>query len=496
MRHNTKETKGNQQKVRLIVTIPYYIIMLSGIKTGKKKKKKSSKRKDPPPSADAADEVPPHNSGGGGGVIVDEPSSRKTTTTTTTTKAASSSKSNNNALIAQMLRQQMEDGQAPERSSSSSEVVVILPSHHNPAVAAAVAAAAAANKKDPSELTVQEMLAQEMSGSGSGRGGNMKMSQSELEARNVLRLDKRRKLKKNEDSDEEEERYARHVLGRQGKDSSKEKVQANAVRRLQHRQLAQHDRQDRIISKCWWWIESPSFASHLLISCGQSVALMATPANRSLYTLSEKTIKHFYMVPIPHAESLVNCDDENNTVWNEIRQYQSSLSNMFHNKDDKKYKLLYYETVLPTSSSSSSQSSFWQTRLEAVAVPQKVWNEAPFYFKSALEAVAQDWGTHQKLMKTTSQKPLTRTVPKNFSYFYVEYDSDNRSGFVQMIENSGNQQFQSDFGIDTVAGMMEMDPVRFKRKQKTNVAAEKRAVQDFQMKFRPYDWTTTTNATT
>lgn len=311
----------------------------------------------------------------------------------------------------------------------------------------------AASKKEE-DWTVRELAAHERS---------QNMSLAEQEARNVMRMNKKRKIKErtlqNEDSDDEIERHLQHAQVDTTSDM--------AMKRSTHRQIAIHDKQERIMSKCWWWLESPSFDRRRLVAIGNFVSLVLAPPNLSLFPGEQ-----FYLVPLQHAESLVSCDEN---VWTEIRRFQSSLNALFQQQGK---GVLYLETVLPT-------SSFWQTKLEVVPVPQRQWSEASLYFKSSLSEMAQEHGTHQKLMHTSATKPLTRTIPaKNFSYFYMEYDVN--AGFVQLIEETN---FPKDFGLDTVAGMLGMDPVRFRRKQSSSDEEEKQYVSRFTQLWKEHDWT-------
>ena len=145
-------------------------------------------------------------------------------------------------------------------------------------------------------------------------------------------------------------------------------------------------------------------------------------------------------------------------------------------KEDK--AVLFCETVLPSS------ASFWQTKMEVLIVPKTIGQDAPLFFKTSLAEQAEEWGTHQKLM-TTDGKGLRRTVPKTFPYFYLEYGS-NSSGYAQIIESS---RFPRDFAVDTVGGMMHMDPMRFRRRQKTNESEERKLIRSFLDKWKPFDWT-------
>ena len=122
--------------------------------------------------------------------------------------------------------------------------------------------------------------------------------------------------------------------------------------------------------------------------------------------------------------------------------------------------VLFVETVLPS-------KGLWQTRMEAIPVPKRAAQDAPLYFKSALTEQAQEWGTHTKLL-STRDKGLRRTIPKKFPYFFVEWAPG--EGYAQIIETS---DFPKDFGADTIAGMMQMDPLRFRARKKTSKEEER-----------------------
>jgi len=298
-------------------------------------------------------------------------------------------------------------------------------------------------------------------------------SLADEEMRNVMRLSKRQRQAKKymnaSDSDEEEANLARTAIP-----AAQDPVKS--AQRLQHRQVAMHDKQEKIISKCWWWLESASFSRHRLLALGDHVSLVMAPFNLSL-----TPGHHFYIVPISHAESLTAVEDDR--VWQEIQQFQSALRNLYQTQGQ---GLLFTETVLPSS------SSFWQTKLEAIPVPLDQWHDSPLFFKSALAEQAQEWGTHQKLMYTTATKGLRQTIPKKFSYFYLEY-SNNGNGFAQIIESPSSSSsvrvFPKDFAVDTIAGMLKLDPIRFRRKERSNDAAEKHAIHEFLEKWKPFDWT-------
>ena len=59
-------------------------------------------------------------------------------------------------------------------------------------------------------------------------------------------------------------------------------------------------------------------------------------------------------------------------------------------------------------------------------------------------------------------------------------------GYAQIIESS---DFPRDFGLDTLAGMMEVDPIRFHRKAKFPKGLEAKLVAEFSAKWKSVDWT-------
>jgi len=330
-------------------------------------------------------------------------------------------------------------------------------------------------------MTVQELLLREKTS----------RHPEEAEARNVLRRGKhkRGRFKEAADSDEEEERQlanmglSKSTASKTSSASSKQQQQQSSQRA---RQIARHDRMEQITAQCWWWLESgPRFDRRTLLALGNHVSLVLAPEGLSVGGHG----RHFYLVPIPHTPSLTACDDPQ--VWHELRRFQASLRQL---AAARRQGVLFYETVLPTNSS----STFWQTRLECVLVPRNVAADAPLYFSTALTEQAEEWGTHQKLMKTGGGKDLRGTIPQGFSYFYVEFgnNDDNNTaaghppGFVQMIETKG--AFPKDFGADTILGMMHMDPLRFRSKpaaSSKNKEEERRVILQFLEEWKKYDWT-------
>ena len=298
-------------------------------------------------------------------------------------------------------------------------------------------------------------------------------SMDEVYARNIARLGSRyqgaeHKIKAGASAGADEEDYIDTQLYNSRESRLTKFANAN---RVKSQQLAAFDRQSSVTAKSWWWMESSRFQKDMVIALGNHVTLSMAPSNLSL-TVGE----HFYLVPIQHADSFVSCDDQ---VWEEVRRFQKSLRDVFAVQ---KKHLLFFETVLPR------QKGLWQTRLEAVVLPKNNYLDAPLYFQSTLMEQAEEWGTHShKIIKLSHNKPLRNAIPKNFSYFFVEY-GEFQEGYAQMIETD---RFPRDFGIDTVAGILQVDPVRMRRKmgKQQQRDEERKAVKQFCREFQPHDWT-------
>lgn len=222
------------------------------------------------------------------------------------------------------------------------------------------------------------------------------------------------------------------------------------------------DKLATITQRCWWWIESSMFKRHMLLSLGNQVSLVLAPENVSLAK------GHCYIVPIKHTESIVSCEEE---VFSEVLRFQSSLRAM-HSAEGK--GVLFVETVMPN-------NVFWQTKIEAIPISKNIQNDAPMYFKSAFDEQAEDFGTHTKVIHTKG-KGLRRSIPKKFPYIHVEWDD---GGFAQIIESSA---FNKDFALDTIAGMMGRNSLRFDRKR-TVPDDGRSSVLAFCARYKKYDWT-------
>lgn len=334
------------------------------------------------------------------------------------------------------------------------------------------------------EMTISEMLQQERE-----QTANM----DEIYARNIAKMGKSYKkydnMQQNSRSKTDEDDYLQTstlLSDRLYRNAPVNSTAPSIVEaKEKSRALAHFSAFEKWKAKSWWWMESPSFDNKYLIALGDKVSLVLVP---SKYALVEG---HCYIVPLSYSESFVNVDEE---IWSEVKKFQRSLSQMYNSR---KKKLIFLETA------SQGGASGLQCKMEVIPVPARTEEDAPFYFKSSLGEVAQEWGTHQKPIVLNSQKTLRNAVPKGFPYFYCGW-SDGNEGYVQLIEgeddglggtgesSSGRNKYR-DFGLDTVAGMMGLDPYRMRKKGgrggREDFDAEKREILRFCEQWKGVDWT-------
>jgi hypothetical protein len=228
------------------------------------------------------------------------------------------------------------------------------------------------------------------------------------------------------------------------------------------RQISKVRKENTIARRCFWWMESNSFEKHRLIALGNYVSLVMVPSHLALVP------DHCWLVPIQHSESFVACENE---VWDEVARFKASLQNMFE-KEGK--NVFYMETVLQS-------KGFWQTRMDVVPIPKDTEQDPEMAFKFAMEEQAEEWGTHTKVL-STREKGVRYTVPKGFPYFNVEW---NGGGYAQIIES---EKFPKDFGLDIIAGLLELDPMKFNRKPKAT-DQDRGSIMNFVNRWNSFDWT-------
>ncbi|ETW00092.1 hypothetical protein H310_07517 [Aphanomyces invadans] len=226
---------------------------------------------------------------------------------------------------------------------------------------------------------------------------------------------------------------------------------------------------DKAMQKCRYCLKSDGFKAHLVVSMAPN-AYLALPAASTIVDLQ------CIIVPVEHIASMSAADE---AVDADVRQFKAALVSMAASQH---MSMLFLERTFDAGRKK-------HTVIECVPVPTDVGMDAPMFFKQAMLECDEEWSTHKKILDSTG-KGIKRTVPSNFAYFHVEWAGQNEAtgGYAHIIEDTA--QFPVDFGLDTIAGMLDVDPPRYGRYH-PSLAAESGRVKSFQAVWQPYDWTQT-----
>lgn len=211
---------------------------------------------------------------------------------------------------------------------------------------------------------------------------------------------------------------------------------------------------------------------HLMLSLGNETYLQLAPT-----PISEG---HCQIIPLKHCWSATEADEG---VQREIALFKDALRSM-HRKEGR--GMVFLETVIGT-----GRKERYHTRIECVPLPQEEAADSSIHFRKAIEDKAEEWSTHNKIIKTTG-KTIQRSIPANFPYFHVEWTSPlcKEGGFAHVIEDESKFSRNSDFGTDVLLGMLGLNPRMFNRKKKRQSRqAQGIAVKNFLESWKIFDWT-------
>ncbi|KAK5969035.1 CWF19 protein 2 [Trichostrongylus colubriformis] len=93
-----------------------------------------------------------------------------------------------------------------------------------------------------------------------------------------------------------------------------------------------------------------------------------------------------------------------------------------------------------------------------------------------------EYADNKKLIEI---KDLRRQIPKNFSYFAVDFGLNN--GYAHVIEHT--ESFPSSFAHEIIAGMMDLPANKWRTRKPQSFKEVKDKCDAMKAAWEPYDWT-------
>ncbi|KAJ1350457.1 hypothetical protein KIN20_006250 [Parelaphostrongylus tenuis] len=229
----------------------------------------------------------------------------------------------------------------------------------------------------------------------------------------------------------------------------------NQIRK--NHQLLEHSLND-----CVRCLTSAKIAKHAVVAVGIHTYLAVVEWDG----LDEQ---HCLIVPTEHACSSIQLDEN---VWDEMRIWRKGLVAMWREIGD---DCLFLEM-------SRNVAHGAHLVIECVPVPVEIGETAPIYFKKAIMECEEVYADNKKLIEI---KDLRRQIPRNFSYFAVDFGLKN--GYAHVIENV--QSFPSSFAHEIIAGMLDLPPNKWRKKTMQSYSELKAKCDAMKASWEPYDWT-------
>ncbi|EGF78833.1 hypothetical protein BATDEDRAFT_35507 [Batrachochytrium dendrobatidis JAM81] len=179
---------------------------------------------------------------------------------------------------------------------------------------------------------------------------------------------------------------------------------------------------------------------------------------------------HCLIVPVQHSLTTLELEDN---AWNEIRNFQKSLLRMASANNQ---GVIFMEQVI-------NFKSHKHTVIECIPVPMNLFEDAPAYYKEAINNVEEEWSQHKKLIVT--DRGFRRSMVPNLPYFHVWFDPNR--GFGHVIENS--EEWLPWFGREVIASVLDLPTYTWRKPKRANERDNAQRLDQFRTQWKEYDWT-------
>lgn len=179
-----------------------------------------------------------------------------------------------------------------------------------------------------------------------------------------------------------------------------------------------------------------------------------------------------------HIASTTQADE---TCLKEILQLQKKLCLMF---DEQNLTCIFIETYFKRSHRKHFQ-------IECLPIKKRLLPDARMYFKKAILECEGEWSMNKKLIDA-KDKPITSSIPKGLSYFWVTFGSTNDS-FGHVIEEE--KYFPKHFGYEVIAGLLDIDRFKYTKPRMESFDEQSTRVSNFKINWKKHNLTDDTSLT-
>ncbi|KAK0545888.1 Pre-mRNA-splicing factor cwf19 [Tilletia horrida] len=257
------------------------------------------------------------------------------------------------------------------------------------------------------------------------------------------------------------------------------------------RQFAIQDfaRTKRALDSCeYCWQEEGARPPRATVICSGTRTFLALPRGESLVE------GHCYIVPMQHYISSLEADDD---CWEEIKNFMKCLMQM---AAARKQGIIFCETVI-------SIHAQRHTYIEAIPVPQDLFQQIPAVFKQSILTSEEEWSQNRKIIEF-KDRGFRRTMVPKLPYFMVQWDYKGFQGYGKVIEgvesNAGGKggdefaleetgtsggEFPRYFAAEIVGTLLDLEPRRWRNPRRVQGPQVAERVQAFKKRWSAYDWT-------
>lgn len=210
---------------------------------------------------------------------------------------------------------------------------------------------------------------------------------------------------------------------------------------------------------------------HLHIAYGSRSYLML-PLQEPLARLQSR------IVTMEHYPSMRMADED---IQQDVRNFKKSLVRMHEQRGE---ECLFLETARKIKQQQNHAA------VDCIPLPEGSLQDAPVYFKKALEEEESDWATHaaKAVIHTSGTlKGLNSAIPEHFPYFHVEFGLG--GGYVHVLDNESG--WDPLFGHKVACSLLDEPELMARRKGKRwhLTSALQSQLREFINAWQPFDWT-------